>query len=217
MTKLIIARHGNTFDPEDIPTRVGARTDLPLVSKGKKQAEALGRHLKDAGLIPDVAYSSTLMRTKESAEIALRACGVSLPVYALDIFNEIDYGPDENKPEDDVIARIGKEAIERWDKHAIVPQGWAFAPDTAIRDWIQFAHHITKTNDTVTDVIHDMDETILVVTSNGIARFAPHITDDFDSFSAEHSIKLSTGAYGLLEFKKRYYLYKVDIKKYKYK
>jgi probable phosphoglycerate mutase len=33
-----------------------------------------------------------------------------------------------------------------------------------------------------------------VVTSNGIARFAPYITGDFEGFAAEHKIKLSTGA-----------------------
>ena len=44
MTTLIIARHGNTFDKGDIPTRVGARTDLPLVEKGRAQAKALVAH-----------------------------------------------------------------------------------------------------------------------------------------------------------------------------
>ena len=33
----------------------------------------------------------------------------------------------------------------------------------------------------------------MVVTSNGIARFAPHITGDFDGFAARHKIKISTG------------------------
>ena len=30
-TRIIIARHGNTFTKEQTPTRVGGRTDLPLV------------------------------------------------------------------------------------------------------------------------------------------------------------------------------------------
>ena len=45
----------------------------------------------------------------------------------------------------------------------------------------------------------DDNETALIVTSNGIARFAPHITGDFDGFRAEHNIKLSTGALGILK------------------
>ena len=56
MKTLIIARHGNTFGPGDTPTRVGARTDLPLVESGKAQAKALGLHFLENGLVPDVVY-----------------------------------------------------------------------------------------------------------------------------------------------------------------
>jgi len=42
--QLFIVRHGNTFDPGDTVTRVGARTDLPLSSSGRAQADALARH-----------------------------------------------------------------------------------------------------------------------------------------------------------------------------
>ena len=190
MTTLIIARHGNTFDPEDTPTRVGAHTDLPLVEKGIEQAKALGRYLNENRLIPDVVYSSHLKRTYETAKIAVKESGVTNPIYQLDIFNEIDYGPDENKVEADVIARIGEEAIKDWDEKAIVPDGWLVDPQEITKNWIDFADQ---------SCAHDDNETILVVTSNGIARFAPHITGDFKSFAAEHAIKLSTGAFGLLK------------------
>ena len=200
MTTLVIARHGNTFDPEDTPTRVGAHTDLPLVEKGLAQGRAIGLYLKDHGLIPDVVYSSNLQRTKQTAQQALKTTGIKLPIYALDIFNEIDYGPDENQTEDKVIARIGEEAIEAWDKHAIVPEGWNVSPQKIIENWKGFAKQINQTHDTITNNVMNISETILVVTSNGIARFAPHITDNFDQFIKDHTIKLSTGALGILEF-----------------
>ncbi|MGH1455722.1 MAG: histidine phosphatase family protein [Alphaproteobacteria bacterium] len=200
MTTLIIARHGNTFDKNDTPTRVGARTDLPLVNKGKEQALALGRYLKDHDFIPDAAYCSTLLRTQETAKIAIKECGINLPAYALQIFDEIDYGPDENKIEDEVIARIGLQAISDWDKHAIVPSGWKINPDEVIENWKGFARQVSSTHDTMTNNVMDLSETIFVVTSNGIARFAPHITDDFDSFSSQYDIKLATGALGILNF-----------------
>jgi probable phosphoglycerate mutase len=190
MTKLIIARHGNTFGPNDTPTRVGARTDLPLVESGREQAQKLGQYLKSQNLIPEITYSSQLKRTKETAEIALKETGFPQPVYALDIFNEIDYGPDENQTEDKVIARIGEEAIQDWDNKAIVPEGWNFDPAQCIENWKNFADHIVK----------DEQDVILVVTSNGIARFAPHLTNNFDAFVQEHKIKLSTGALALVEF-----------------
>lgn len=200
MTTLIIARHGNTFESGDTPTRVGAKTDIPLVEKGRAQGRALGQYLKDNALIPDAIYSSTLQRTKDTAALALQTCGIGTHIYALDIFNEIDYGIDENQTEETVIARVGKDAIEKWDKHAIVPEGWHVNPDDIIQSWHSFAHQISQTHDTVTNQVMDLSETILVVTSNGIARFAPHITEDFADFSSQHTIKLSTGALGILKF-----------------
>ena len=189
MTTLIIARHGNTFGPDDTPTRVGARTNIPLVEKGRAQAKAIGKYLRAQEMIPDVVYASKLKRAIETAEIAVKESGVSNPVYQLDMFNEIDYGPDENKIEDEVIARIGKQAIEEWDSQAIVPDGWKVDPTEIIRNWHNFADQIAA---------HDDEETAMVVTSNGIARFAAHLTGDFDGFALKHKIKLSTGALAIL-------------------
>ncbi len=191
MTTLIIARHGNTFGPADTPTRVGRRTDLPLVEKGLEQGRAIGKFLQNNRLIPDVIYASSLKRTQATAKEAIRASGVSNPIFTLDIFNEIDYGPDENKTEAAVIARIGEKAIKDWDESAKVPQGWKVNPQEIILNWQDFAEQIRA---------HDDNETILVVTSNGIARFAPYITGDFEGFRIRHNIKLSTGALGILKF-----------------
>ncbi|MFK7839347.1 MAG: histidine phosphatase family protein [Bdellovibrionales bacterium] len=189
-TTLIIARHGNTFGPADVPTRVGLHTDLPLVESGIEQAKKIGRYLKDNKMIPDVVYTSTLQRTVQTASIAIKESGVSNPFFKLEMFNEIDYGPDENKAEADVIARIGEQAIKDWDAHAKVPDGWKVNPDQVKQNWIDFAEQISAFDD---------NETALIVTSNGIARFAPYITGDFDAFSKQHSIKLSTGAFGILK------------------
>ena len=190
MTTLIIARHGNTFGSNDIPTRVGARTDLPLVEKGEEQARAIGRYLKEHGLIPDVVYCSKLQRTIQTAKLAIKESGVKNPVFELDIFNEIDYGPDENQTEDKVIARIGEQAIKDWDETAIVPKGWDAEPQNIIQNWQKFAEQICAFDD---------NETVLVVTSNGIARFAPYITGDYETFRSAHNIKLSTGAMAILK------------------
>lgn len=184
MTILIIARHGNTFEPGETPRRAGARTDLPLVEKGEQQARAIGKWLKDNGLYPEAIYSSQLQRTIQTAKIALSEAGYKEPVYPLEIFNEVDYGPDENLPEDAVMSRLGEQALKDWDEKAIVPEGWLFDPNKTINDWNNFANHI----------VDDEQSCILVVTSNGVARFAPHITGDFPGFIQEHSPKISTGA-----------------------
>ncbi|MGQ0526436.1 MAG: histidine phosphatase family protein [Alphaproteobacteria bacterium] len=191
MTTLIIARHGNTFEDGETPRRVGARTDLPLTGKGREQSRAIGRYLKENQLIPDVIYASTLQRTIETAKLAVKESGVTNPVFELAIFNEIDYGPDENKTEQDVMARIGREAIANWDQKGVVPPGWLADPALIIRNWLDFAGQITA---------HDDNETVLIVTSNGLARFAPHITGDFESFRKTHPLKLTTGALGIFVF-----------------
>lgn len=190
MTTLIIARHGNTFGPGETPTRVGARTDLPLVESGRAQAKKIGAYLREHRLIPDVVYASHLKRTVETAEIAIKESGVTNPIFQLDIFNEIDYGPDENKIEIDVVTRIGQEAIDAWNNDATVPDGWIVDPDQIIQNWHDFSDQVCAFDD---------NETVLVVTSNGTARFAPHITGNFDDFRATHDIKLATGAIGILK------------------
>lgn len=185
VTRLLIARHGNTFASGDIVTRVGGRTDLPLVPSGREQGQQLGLFLRQSNFLPDKIYTSTLKRAIETAEHACAAMNHHPPIDRLDIFNEIDYGPDENQPEDDVIARIGAQALKDWDEHAIVPDGWDVDPEAIIQGWHAFAEQICRNN---------FGQTILVVTSNGIARFSPHLTGNFDGFRQKQGLKIATGA-----------------------
>lgn len=186
-TTLLIARHGNTFSEGEAPTRIGARTDLPLVETGRSQARKLGLYLREKDLVPHLILTSQLKRTKEMAEIIKDELGLAVETHPLAIFNEIDYGPDENKSEDDVIARLGQDALQKWDKDAVVPEGWLADPQEITRNWVNFANEL------------EVGTTTLVITSNGIARFAPHITGDFTAFALNQSIKLSTGALCILE------------------
>lgn len=189
MTNLLIARHGNTFAPGDLVVRAGLRTDLPLVESGRIQAQKLGTYLHANKIKLAAVFTSTLIRTIETAQIALETAQIKLPIKPLDIFNEIDYGPDEAKTDQDVIARIGQPALSAWDTNAIVPPGWLVDPQQIISNWHNFASDIAA---------NFVDQSVLVVTSNGIARFAPHITNDFASFSKDFKIKLATGSISAL-------------------
>jgi 2,3-bisphosphoglycerate-dependent phosphoglycerate mutase len=188
-TRLLIARHGNTFGPGDVVTRVGT-TDLPLVEKGLLQGRALGEYLKENNLIPDVIFTSNMRRAIQTAEQAQAVMQTQLLIQMLSIFNEIDYGIDENQPEEKVMARVGAEALAAWESSAKVPHGWKVDPNAIIKNWKEFAEHIARAYE---------GKTVLVVTSNGIARFAPYLTGDFSTFSAQHSIKISTGALCIFE------------------
>lgn len=189
-TRLIVARHGNTFGPEDVVRRVGI-TDLPLVDSGLQQGYRLGAYLKINHLIPDVIFTSTLKRTIQTAEQAQKAMQTRLEFQKLSIFNEIDYGPDENQPEENVLARLGRDALIAWEKKAKVPSGWQVEPQEIIQHWHDFSAQLLREH---------VGKTILVVTSNGIARFAPYLTGDFSRFCEAYTIKLSTGALGVFEY-----------------
>ncbi|MCC6221050.1 MAG: histidine phosphatase family protein [Deltaproteobacteria bacterium] len=191
MTTLAIARHGNTFRPGEVPRRIGVSTDLPLVEKGVEQARTIGTYLRENALLPDVVYTSHLKRTIQTAEIALAEAELTAPIIRHEMFNEIDYGPDENKTEEELVARIGKKAIIDWDERAIVPLGWKVDPQKIIHDWGDFASRILR----------DYSKgNVLVITSNGVGRFAPHIAGNFTAFAARNAIKLATGAIGILTY-----------------
>ncbi len=187
-TRLIIARHGNTFEKGQTPTRVGGRTDLALVET--ERGTNVGLYLKQENLMPAVVYAAPLKRTTQTAELAVKALGMDLPVVAETSFTEIDYGPDENKTEEEVIARIGQAAIDAWNKEATVPNGWIVNPKAIIQNWIDFG------NDMMTK---HTDENVLIVSSNGIIRFAPYLTGNFDAFCKEHDIKVGTGCVCIFE------------------
>ena len=189
-TRLIIARHGNTFEKGQTPTRVGAKTDLALVEN--ERGTNIGLYLKKADLLPDAVFAAPLKRTTQTAELAIKAMELDLTVIPEHSFTEIDYGPDENKTEDEVIARIGQEAIDNWNKNAVVPNGWVVNPDGIIADWQNFADKVATAY---------QDKNVLVVSSNGIIRFAPYLTGDFDGFCAEHDIKVGTGCVCIFEKK----------------
>lgn len=188
MIDLYIVRHGNTFDKGDVVTRVGARTDLALSRSGRSQAEQLRDHF--AATLRDgfaLAYCSPLSRTRETAELILEADHQAPDLKTLEFLREVDYGPDENKPEADVVERLGAAAIAAWDEHAVPPPGWVIDPDAIRLSWRALFENLART---------DLSAPVLIVTSNGVARFALDAVTDFRAQPG--SIKLKTGAYGQL-------------------
>lgn len=187
MTRIYILRHGNTFDKGDVVTRVGGRTDLPLSVSGLAQAEKLAEHFSKLGVVFDRAFCSPLQRTKQTAQIALKTQTEEVDLKVLPFLVEIDYGPDENKPEDEVRARIGDEALRAWEEEGVPPQGWHIDPHAVIGRWQEFFASAPKKYP---------DQTLLVVTSNGIARFALKALADG---GAGADLKLKTAAYGVFD------------------
>ena len=202
MKTLIIARHGNTFRKGETPTRVGSRTDLELVEE--ERGRGIGLYLKKLGLVPDRILAAPLKRTMGTAALAAEAAGCTCPVEPDHRFIEVDYGPDENKTEEEVKARLGavdaraeglnpaemtaeeldargEAIIDRWNAQAIVPDSWKVDVEQIVKNWESLAAEVGE------------GETLLCVSSNGTIRFAPVITGDYAGFCAENDIKVATG------------------------
>ena len=185
MARIHIVRHGNTFDPGEVVTRVGARTDLALSQSGLRQAEALADHFKDTDFI--AAFCSPLKRTRQTARAILKARRIHPPLLIAPFLTEIDYGKDENRPEAEIIARIGQDAIDAWDNDARPPPGWQVDPPALIAAWAGLFSRAARL---------DENDDVLVVTSNGVARFALDA-----AIVSPHGMarKLKTGAWGEVE------------------
>lgn len=186
MTNIYIVRHGNTFDKGDVITRVGARTDLALSRSGQAQADRLAAHFRE--IAPQgfqFAFCSALQRTRQTAETILSVHETRPDIRVLEFLREVDYGPDENQPEARVVDRIGQDALDAWDREAVPPPGWQVSPDDVVAEWASLLNTLCAPQSF---------PPVLIVTSNGIARFVLDVVLKFEC--EPESIKLKTGAYG---------------------
>lgn len=177
MRRIFIIRHGNTFSSSAEARRIGAGTDISLVESGRAQADRLGAWFAEQNMPVRCLHSGPLLRARETAERIGKAIG-RLPGGALPWLNEIGHGPDEGRPEAEVLARIGPQALADWDQRGIAPKDWHVDAESRIaawRDW--FAA--------------DVEGVELLVTSNGAARFALLALG-----LPLGSLKLRTGAFG---------------------
>lgn len=183
----IIVRHGNTFESDTTPRRIGARTDLPLTAEGVLQAKALGAYFAAQGWVFGRVLSSTLLRARQTAEAILADQPGANTVEEAEFLKEIDHGPDEDQPEAAVVERIGASALNMWEMRAKVPPGWIVEPEKRIAAW-QDIFAAPPTN-----------EPTLLVTSNGAARFALLADPALNNAAAGlTSLKLPTGGYGVI-------------------
>lgn len=180
----VIVRHGNTFETGEPPRRIGARTDLSLTRHGRSQAERLGRLFAEQRFDFARIEVSPLARTRQTAQEILRHLPGAPAVNTAEWLREIDHGPDENQPEDAVIARIGRDALTAWDHWARPPAGWIVDAETRVASWrALFAR--------------DQGPTLLV-TSNGAARFALIAAGLDTAARASGTMKLAPGSYGII-------------------
>lgn len=163
--KLILSRHGNTFEPGDKVVWVGRRTDLPLTGEGCRQAQDLGNTLCQSGVRLVGLYCGPLRRTREYAEIiAERIGGASLPIVDPSLA-EIDYGAWEGFSSQEIIDQFGGEELDAWERSGAWPEspGWSPSEATLAHGVTTFVGQLPRTQ--------REDSAVLAVTSNGVLRY----------------------------------------------
>lgn len=161
--RLILARHGNTFEAGETPVWVGAREDLPLTQAGEEQSRAIGAALKSAGILPARLIAGPLKRTRDGAALGAQACGCDSAVEIDERLKEIDYGVWGGRSDADIAAQWGAGTIEAWRERSVVPEGAGWSPDPAV---------IEANARAVLDAIaQDPGGDVLLISSNGILRY----------------------------------------------
>ncbi|MBM3402015.1 MAG: histidine phosphatase family protein [Bacteroidetes bacterium] len=183
---LYVVRHGNTFLENQVPVRIGQKTNLPLVESGVNQALELGKYFLREKIIFDLVFCSFLDRTKQTADLIMNYQPFRiLPIQDV-LFNEIDHGIDEGKSDTEIKLRIGEKALFDWDRYGIVPEGWIVDEENRKKEWRIFINKYK-----------DKFENILVVTSNGSARF---LLKSFNFSNDIPNLKLQTGSFSKINF-----------------
>lgn len=196
----ILSRHGPNFNPGEPVLRIGSQTDLALSTTGRDAADALGGTLSARGFAPPSAvYVSPLIRTQETATRAIIAAGIVNPPapQILPEFNEINYGPDDGKPEEALIARIGKDAIDAWERDSLMPPEWSPKPDVIIQNLRAVITRLTATN------TPDHHHIVWGFSSGGIIRFLadPRMADIIEwAIPRPDKIKVAPAHFAHLEY-----------------
>jgi broad specificity phosphatase PhoE len=191
--KLILIRHGNTFDKGDTVRWVGKHEDLPLSNSGQEQAQALAKHLQEQQLLPDICYTSTLKRTREFADLIFKQTAISPPTHIESILDEFDYGVWGGKTTDDIVAQYGKAALQAWEDYALIPPQWPVDKEQLELDIENFLEKLRRRT--------PPHQSVMVISSNGILRFILRalLPDAFEQLLKDKHIKMQTGRYGVIE------------------
>jgi 2,3-bisphosphoglycerate-dependent phosphoglycerate mutase len=117
---LILLRHGQS-EWNELNLFTGW-VDVRLTERGKAEAQRGGELLVEAGLHPDILYTSVLSRAIQTADIALDAADrLWIPVKRSWRLNERHYGALQGKDKAQTLAEFGQEQFMLWRRSFDVP------------------------------------------------------------------------------------------------
>jgi 2,3-bisphosphoglycerate-dependent phosphoglycerate mutase len=117
---LILLRHGNSdWNQKNLFT---GWVDVRLSEQGENEARRAGELLLEAGIMPDVLYTSLLTRAIQTANFALdKADRLWIPVKRSWRLNERHYGALQGKDKAQTLAEYGPEQFQIWRRSFDVP------------------------------------------------------------------------------------------------
>ncbi|MEW5770943.1 MAG: 2,3-diphosphoglycerate-dependent phosphoglycerate mutase [Pseudomonadota bacterium] len=121
MNKLILLRHGESLWNRE--NRFTGWTDVDLSEKGYAEARAAGRMIREAGIAPDLAYTSLLKRAIRTLwEVQEELDCHWLPVAKDWRLNERHYGALQGLNKAETAQRYGTEQVHAWRRgYAVQP------------------------------------------------------------------------------------------------
>ncbi|MGO1545622.1 MAG: phosphoglyceromutase [Gulosibacter sp.] len=110
---LILVRHGQSeWNEKNLFT---GWVDVNLTEKGRAEAVRAGELINEAGLTPDILYTSRLVRAIDTANIALKTAGLSWIDVKRDWrLNERHYGALQGKNKAAIRDEFGEEQFMTW-------------------------------------------------------------------------------------------------------
>lgn len=113
MKRIILLRHGQSV--WNLENRFTGWTDVELTAQGRDEAADAGRLMHDAGLLPDIAFTSYLRRAIHTLQLSLASMERDwIPVIKDWHLNERHYGTLQGLDKADTARRYGDEQVYRW-------------------------------------------------------------------------------------------------------
>jgi len=181
--KLILLRHGNTFEPGEKPRFIGSLEDLPLTEYGRAQGQLAANLLIKEGLQVKALYCSSLKRTIETATIIKEQLNLKSEIVQDQRLLELDYGAWSNLTDD----QVDPKELSEWRDYGLWPQRANFSPS--------FAQIISETKEFLDSLVEPVT---LAVTSNGRMRWF------FDLLNFKAGPAVKTGALCILQKEKNW-------------
>lgn len=125
--KLVLLRHGQS--EWNLSNLFTGWTDVGLTEEGEEEAREAGRLMAEAGLKPDIMFTSVLSRATDTADIALEEAGwADIPTKRSWRLNERHYGDLQGLNKKETAEKFGDEQVLIWRRSYDTPPP-ALQPD----------------------------------------------------------------------------------------